>query len=146
MFQIIKKEFHASEKLTALDLVDIDKILVSDKFKHIDNGSKYFIGYIYYGIIMPLCIVLPQMGGYIKCFDNDRKNISFEIGNGNILVKYIDIWNKIKKTFDIKFQSKPVCDEKYIKVKVKIFNGIVNTVFSDNKILKKHVTTLSINI
>ena len=36
---------------------------------------------------------------------------------------------------DVKFYSKPVYDEKYIKTKVKIFNEIVN--FLDNEIQKK---------
>ena len=40
-----KKECHASKQETALNLVETDKIVVSDKFKHSDNGSKYFIGY-----------------------------------------------------------------------------------------------------
>ena len=40
-----KKKFHVSKQETALNLVDTDKIVVSDKFKHSDNGSKYFIGY-----------------------------------------------------------------------------------------------------
>ena len=29
-----------------LSLEDTDKLVVSDKFKHSDNGSKYFIGYL----------------------------------------------------------------------------------------------------
>ena len=32
---VMKKEFHASERIT-LNLVDTDKIVISDKFKH--NG------------------------------------------------------------------------------------------------------------
>ena len=55
------------------------------------------------------------------------------------MVKYDDIWNKIKKTLDIKFHSKPIYDEKYIKTKVKTFNGVVNTVFSDKKIPKESI-------
>ena len=39
-----KKEFYASKKAIALNLVDTDKIVVSEKFKYSDNGSKYFIG------------------------------------------------------------------------------------------------------
>ena len=37
--------------------------------------------------------------------------MAFKSENDNILVKYNEIWNKIKKT-DIKFHSKPVYDEK----------------------------------
>ena len=38
-----KKEFHASKQEIALNLVDIHKIVVSDKFKYSDDGSKHFI-------------------------------------------------------------------------------------------------------
>ena len=56
-----KKEFHASKQAIALNLVDTDKIIVYDKFKYKDNGSKYFIGYLNDDdIIRPLCITLPQ--------------------------------------------------------------------------------------
>ena len=44
----------------ALSLVDIAKIIISDKFKHNDKGSKYFIGYTDDNIIRPLCQKLPD--------------------------------------------------------------------------------------
>ena len=56
-----KKEFDASKKPTALNLIDANKIVVSDKFKHNDKGSKYFIGYLDHNIVRPFCIILPQM-------------------------------------------------------------------------------------
>ena len=74
-----------------LNLVDTDKIVISNKFKHTDNGSKYFIGYKEDNIIRPLCIVLPQMSEYIKYFDDGRKNMSFKIDVDNVLVKYNEI-------------------------------------------------------
>ena len=40
-----KKEFHKSKELIDLFSVDLDQIVVSDKFKHNDEGFKYFIGY-----------------------------------------------------------------------------------------------------
>ena len=40
-----KKEFHASKQTITLNLVDTDKIIVSDKLKRIGNGFKHFIGY-----------------------------------------------------------------------------------------------------
>ena len=42
-----KKEFHASEQAIALNSVKTGKILVSYKFKHSDDGFKYFIGYLH---------------------------------------------------------------------------------------------------
>ena len=105
---VTKKEFHASKQAISLNLVDIDKVVVSEKFKHSDNGSKYFIGYLDDDdIIRPLCIILPQMSGYIKYFDNGGKNMSFKIEDDNIYLGYIEIWNKIKKASDIRFHSQP---------------------------------------
>ena len=49
--------------------VNIDQIVASDKFKHNKEGFKYFIGYQEGEIVKPLCIILPQMRGYIKCFE-----------------------------------------------------------------------------
>ena len=40
-----KKEFHKSKQPIDLDLVIVNQIVVSDKFKHSNEGFKYFIGY-----------------------------------------------------------------------------------------------------
>ena len=73
--KINKKEFHKSKQAIDLDSVTTDKIVVSDKFKHSEEGYKYFIGYKEDEIVKPLCIILPQMNGYIKYFENGGKNI-----------------------------------------------------------------------
>ena len=71
--KINKKEIHKSKQAIDLESVDTDKIVVSDKFKHSEEGFKYFIGYQEYEIVRPLCIILPQMSGYIKYFENSGK-------------------------------------------------------------------------
>ena len=43
------------------------------------------------------------MSGYIIYFDDSGKNMSFEIEDDDIFLKYNEIWNKIKKTLNIKF-------------------------------------------
>ena len=43
--KINKKEFHKSKQAVDLDSVDTDKIVVSDKLRHSEEGYKYFIGY-----------------------------------------------------------------------------------------------------
>ena len=78
--KVNKKEFHKSK----LDLVDTGKIVVSDTFKHSEEGFKYFIGYQEDEIVKPLCIISPQMNGYIKYFDNGGKNMSFLIKNDEV--------------------------------------------------------------
>ena len=72
-----KKEFHKSKEPIDLMLVNVDQIVVSDKFKHNKEGFKYFIGYHEGGIVKPLCIILPQMSGYIKYFENVVKTRLF---------------------------------------------------------------------
>ena len=49
-------------------MVNLDQIVVSDKFKHNDDGFKYFIGYKEGEIVKPLCVILSQMTRYIKYF------------------------------------------------------------------------------
>ena len=71
-----KKEFHKSKQSIDLMSVNVDQIVVSEKFKHSDEGFKYFIGYQEGEIVKPLCIILPQMSRYIKYFENDGKNMS----------------------------------------------------------------------
>ena len=102
-----KIQFHASKKPIALNFVDVDKMVISDKFKHNDQGFRYFISYKDDNIIRPLCVVLPQMSGFMKCFHDGGKNISFLVEDYIVLIKYNEIWNKIKKILNIKFHSKP---------------------------------------
>ena len=64
-----KKEFHKSKQPIDLDLINVAQMVVSDKFKHNDDGFKYFIGYKEGEIVKPLCIILPQTTGYIKYFE-----------------------------------------------------------------------------
>ena len=79
-----KNEFHKSKRPIDLSLVTVDQIEVSDKFKHSDDGLKYFIGYQEGEIVKPLCIILPQMSGYIKHFENGGKSMSFLIKDDEV--------------------------------------------------------------
>ena len=108
--RVNKKEFHKSKQPTGLYLGNLDQIVISDKFKHSYDGFKYFVGYKEGEIVKLLCIILPQMSGYIKYFENGGKNMSFMIKDDDVLDKYNEIRNKIKKTLNIKFHSMPVYD------------------------------------
>ena len=66
--RVNKKEFHRSKEPIDLMSVHVDQIVISDKFKHNNDGFKYFIGDQEGGIVKLLCIILPQMSGYIKYF------------------------------------------------------------------------------
>ena len=130
-----KKEFHKSKQPINLDLANVDQIVVPDKFKHSDDDFKYFIGYREGKIVKLLCIILPQMSGYIKYFENGGKNVSFIIKNDMCLDKYNETWDKIiKEALNIKFHSMIVYDEKYIKAKVRDLNGVTKTNFLGDEI------------
>ena len=136
--KVNKKEFDKSKKPIDLDLVDTGKIVVSDKFKHSEEGFKYFIGYQENEIVKPLCIILPQMNGYIKYFDNGGKNMSFLIKNDEVWQKYEDIWDVIKNKLNIKFHSQPIYENKYLKAKVREFNGSIKTNFLGSNVPKEN--------
>ena len=119
--------------------VDLDQIVVSYKFKHNDESFKYFIGYLKSEIVKQLCLILPQMSGYIKYFENGSKNMSFFIKDNEVWDKYDKIWDVIKNKLNIKFHSKPVYEYKYLKAKVRTFNCVIKTNFLNNGMPKENV-------
>ena len=66
--RVNKKEFYKSKQPVDLISVNLDQIVVSDKFKHSYEGFKYF----------------TQMSGYIKYFENGPKNMSFLIKDDEV--------------------------------------------------------------
>ena len=45
------------------------------------------------------------------------KNMLFMVKDDSVLVKYSDIWNKIKELTGKRLHGEPFCDNKYIKLK-----------------------------
>ena len=136
---ILKKKFHRSKERIDLLSVDLNQIVVSHKFKHNDEGFKNFIGYLKGEIIKPLCIILPQINGYIKYFENGGKNMSFLIKDDEVWDKYDKIWDVTKNNLNIKFHSEPVYEYKYLKAKVREYNGEIKTNFLNNGMPKENI-------
>ena len=63
------------------------------------------------------------MNGYITYFENGGKNMSFLIKNDEVSQKFEDIWNIIKNKLNIKFHSEPIYENRYLKAKVREFDG-----------------------
>ena len=116
--EIDKKEFYSSKQAILLDSVDLSKIVVSSIS---DTKYKYFCGYLNNDVIQPLCVILPQMSGYIKYFGDGGKNMSFVTDDKEVYEKYNEIWNVVKKILRLKFTVSPIRDDKYIITKLKIF-------------------------
>ena len=133
------QEFHKSKEPIDLLSVNIDQIVVSYKFAYNNEGFKYFIGYQKGEIVKPLCIALPQMGGYIKYLENGSNNVSFLIKDDEVWDKYHEIWCVIKDKLAIKFHSEPVYEYKYLQAKVREFDGITKTNFLGNDMPKENM-------
>ena len=132
--EINRKEFYSSKPAIPLDSVDLDKIVVSNKWKINDTTYKYLCGYLNNDVIQPLCVTLPQMNGYIKYSDDGGKNMSFVTDDEEVYEKYNEIWEVVRKLLKLKFTVGPVRDDKYLIAKLKIFNGTNRTTFTKNAI------------
>ena len=89
-------------------------------------------------VIVPLCIILPTMSGWMKYFENGGKNMSFKMQDDKVYLKYNEVWNKIKELLGgLKFSSEPIYDDNYFKTKVKTFNEVVGTLFDGDSIPKE---------
>ena len=65
--------------------------------------------------------------------------MSFLIKNDEVWDKYDKIWDVIKNELNIKFHSGPVYKYKYLKAKVREFNGEIKTNFLNNGMLKENM-------
>ena len=138
--EVNKKDFNDAKKAIPLNLVDVNNIVISNIVKSNNDITKYFIGYFHNDdAIKPLCVILPQMSGYIKYFENGSKDMSFKIEDEDVYIKYNKIWNKIKDLLNVRLHSEPIYDDKYIKTKVKTFNEMINILFTEDKIPKQKI-------
>ena len=119
--------------------VDFDQILVSYKFKHNGEGFKYYICSLEGEIVKSLCIILPQMSGYLKYFENGGKNMSFLIKDDKVWGKFDNICDVSKDKLGIKFHSEPVYEYKYLKAKVREFDSVIKTNFWGNGMPKENM-------
>ena len=88
--KISKKDFYNNKKQFKIKDIDINKILISKPESYgIKNANKDIIGYTD-DIIRPIHIFLPQMNGYVKCFD-DNKTMSFLADDKEFLKEYTKV-------------------------------------------------------
>ena len=84
------------------------------------------------------------MSGYIKYFEYGSPNMSFlikdeEVRGGGGGVGYQQIWDVIKHKLKIKFHSEPVYEYKYLKTKVKEYDGEIKTNILSNDMPKENM-------
>ena len=146
--KINKSSFYKNKKLFSLNDIDASKILVSKKESYgTKNSLKCFIGYNDGDVIRQLCIILPQMIGYVKHFDGN-KTMSFTVSDNKLLKKYNKIWERVGNLLNIEFDSEPVYVDvdKYIKTKIKMYGDRVNTNFQGKKVPKENASHKCISL
>ena len=89
-------------------------------------------GYLNNDTIQPLRVILPQMDGYIKYFDDSGKNVSFVTDDEKIYKKYNEIREVVRNLLKIDFTVNPIRDDIYLVPKLKIFDRINRTTFNNN--------------
>ena len=130
--EVNKKIFYSAKQAISLDSVDLNKIVVSKKWKINDTTYKHICGYLNNNTIQPLYVVLPQMDGHIKYFDDGGKNMTFVTDDKKIYEKYNEIWEVVRNLLKIDFTVSPVRDDNYLVAELKIFNKINRTTFNNN--------------
>ena len=86
--KINKSTFYKNKKIFNIYDIDLNEILVSKNNLMVRKSSlTYIIGYNDYNIIRPLCIKLPQMIAYVKCFDISN-TMCFKVTENRLLKKY----------------------------------------------------------
>ena len=146
--KVNKSEFYKNKKVTSIDDLDVNKILLSKKEPYdTKNALKYFIGYNENDVIRPLCLRLPKMTDYAKKI-NENTTIPFRVNSKQFLKNYHKIWEKVEKLMRIDFESKPVFgdDDKYIKSKIKIYAGSMITNFYEKKMPKEKASCKCLSI
>ena len=71
--------------------------------------------------------------------------MSFLIKDGEVWDRYTKIWRVIKDKLGIKFHSKAVYEYKYLKAKVREYDGVIKTNFLGNGMTKENMHYICIS-
>ena len=126
-----------------VDDIDVNKMLVSELESYaIKSSLKYFIGYNDNDVIRLLCIKLPKMIGFVKCFDSNH-TMSLKVNDKKLLQNYIKIWERVSNLMNTELESQPVYGDNnnYIKTKIKPYGDKVNTNCQGKKRTKRKFIT-----
>ena len=92
--EIKEYEFHQYKSPISIKNIDINKLVVSNKFPFGKQDFKYFIGYKDNKEIRALCIFFPEMSIY-KRYSDKTKCMYFMIKDEKIFDKCMTIWEKV---------------------------------------------------
>ena len=109
-------EFHQYKSPISINDIDINKIVVSNKFPFGKQDFKYFTSFKHDKKIGTLCIFFPNMSAYRIDFD-ETEYMSFLMKDEVFLEKYNEIWGKVSSIIKKEFNSETVHNKNYLKTK-----------------------------
>ena len=89
--------------------------------------------------------MLPKMSAYRRDF-GETKYMFYFVKNDELLVKYNEIWDKVSNTLKKAFDNESVYNEKYIRTKIKSYEGKIGTNFHDNKMPNKDSQCICLSV
>ena len=95
--EIEEYEFHQHKSPISINDIDVNEIVVSNKFLSSKQDFKYFLGYKDNKKIKLLCIFFPEMNINERYFDK-TKCMYLMIKDEIFLDEYIKIWEKASDT------------------------------------------------
>ena len=111
----MKKTKNTNQKIFDINNAAIDKIMISRK--------GFFVQKVLKALLVTKrmerlahCIILPKISGSAKIFD-ETKYMSFLLWDNKLQKKYWKICDKVGISIKKEFDSEPVDDEKYLKLK-----------------------------
>ena len=98
----------------------MEKVFVSKKISFGEKIYKYFIGYLYNDHkVKQLHIMLPKTSAYVKRYDGQIIWMYFLFKDDGLLEKYNAIWDKVSADIKREFDSEPVYNKVFLKIKIK---------------------------
>ena len=93
---ISKSSFYKNKKLFSINDIYVDKVLISWSEPYGKKSSfKYFLGFKDDDdVTRPLCIKLPQMIGYVKHLDSNKK-MSLKVNENRLLKSILKYGEKL---------------------------------------------------
>ena len=107
-------EFHQYKSPILIKNIDINKIVISNRFTFGKQDFKYFIGCKDNKKIRPLCIFFLEISAHKRYF-NKSKCMYFIIKDEKIFDKYMTVWEKVRNTIKANLNSELICNKKYPK-------------------------------
>ena len=118
--KIEKSNFYKNKKIFNIYDIDVNKILVSKKEPY----------------------------GINKEFKDKKTTMSLKVNDKQLFKNYNKIWKEFERLMSIDFDSKPVYDndDKYIKTKIKTYEGSIKRNFHNKKIPKEKLPCKCLSI